>query len=212
MKLPVGDLMASARERVLRRRGLCKRVGCATMRGMLTADPQDGHGPFLLLDVEGTVSLSVSTSRSPAAHRAHRVEGPAGQVGVLRISPELPGWLAELCEVVTPVWCTTWFAPNATVGPLVGLPADMRRVPLQSASREPVPVSGSWKVPFVQRWAAREGVTELAWIDDEVRGADRELLDSAGISALLLATRPDRGIERSDVDRLLAWAQSKRCT
>ncbi len=132
-------------------------------------------------------------------------------------------WLRAVSEVVTLVWCTTWWrVANEQIAPRVGLPTDLPAVWLPRHLLD-TPQGYSAKTPLVRRWAAENQVTRLAWLDDNVADhADRIALtlpastrDSrlTGVApladALVVTVDPDQGLTEPHLDRVRRWAQRR---
>lgn len=162
------------------------------------ADPSVRNPP-LLPGVDGVLNV-LGPKASSFAIRSYEVPGPDGQPCALTIRPEIGDWLH-----------------------VVGLPGDLDQVWFPQTWID-VPLSLCRKTEYVRLWASARGADRLAWVDDEIGADDAIALekdwsatqgerrwvdafrDTAAMhEAFLVATDPDTGLTRGQVERLLEW-------
>lgn len=150
--------------------------------------------PLLLFDVDGAL---IPYGRAEAGSLV--CSGIGANAEQIRFTAELPGWLAELSDAFELAWATSWeLAANKELSPLLGLP-QLRTILFE----DEVPPGTDFKLPAIRRFVRDR---PFAWIDDVI-GNDAHAWVAAGkVLALLVQTRADRGIERDQVDELLAFA------
>ncbi len=178
--------------------------------------------PALLIDIDGPLNpWAAKPHRRPEGYSTHclnpvGIKGERWSLGhrgkLLRVwlneshGPEL----LKLGEMFDLVWASTWGSEaNRLIGPVLGLP-ELEYVNFWASSdhpEEPERVDGVyWKTPLIAEWAAGR---PFAWVDDEVREADREYLaDCPGGPALLHHVSPRLGLLEPDFEALTAWAHS----
>ncbi|MFF8512329.1 hypothetical protein ACF064_30065 [Streptomyces sp. NPDC015492] len=156
--------------------------------------------PLLFLDVDGPLIPFGASGREYPVY----APPPPPSVSPLltRLDPAQGPRLAAL--PYTLVWATTWEDDaNAWVAPRLGLPA----LPLvRWPEGDPGPGAGvHWKAPGIVAWA---GGRPFAWVDDEIRAADREWVAAHHPGrALLHRVDPQRGLTARDFEVLDAWAR-----
>lgn len=180
----------------------------------------------LLLDVDGVINrLFVGVDEIlDEGLVAHDATADDGQTYRLHVDPALGDWLSSLTSMFEFVWCTTWRNANEAISPILGLPQDLRQVPLPRHWTD-VPLNLHRKTGPVRRWAAENGLRRLAWIDDEFIGdadADallddwsdavmhskwqRDFIETPPLEdVLLLRCKPSLGITPSHIDILHEW-------
>lgn len=177
----------------------------------------------LLVDVDGVINV-IGAGVDGILDRGLVPHDAMAETGVtyrLLIDPKVGELLLGLTDLYELVWCTTWKNANAVISPLLGLPTDLRRVPLPGSWEDVTPNEGwSAKVPYIRRWAAGVGVERLAWIDDDTEPQDTRALcesfahkpsnpmvsDPPLSDVLALYIAPDRGLEWHHIQRLREWA------
>lgn len=178
----------------------------------------------LLVDVDGVLNV-IGAGVDGILDRGlvpHDAVAETGDSYRLLIDPSVGERLLSLTDIFELVWCTTWGNANEAISPLVGLPTNLRRVPIPGAWSH-VTLSTNWsaKVPFIRSWAADNGVDRLAWIDDDTGPMDTRALCTAFdrelghvmagypplLDALALHIPPHRGLEQHHVDQLREWCE-----
>lgn len=148
--------------------------------------------PLLLLDVDG-VLLVVRESWDDALDDDALDLEPT-------IHPDAPAWLAELAGSFELVWATTWEdMANRVIGPALGLPP-LPAIEFDMDRHAPTP-----KLPSVIDWV---GDRPCAWIDDDLWHDADTWAAGRSIPTLLVHVDMTLGMDRTHVDRLLAWAAS----
>jgi hypothetical protein len=137
----------------------------------------------LLMDVDGCINVLGAGAREilpPSLGgrglEPHDAVAENGFPYRLHIDPACREWLRDLANEFELVWATTWRNANEVISPLLGLPTDLRQVWFPREWFD-VPWDLCRKTPFVRRWAAENGVTELAWFDDEITDSDEFALE-----------------------------------
>jgi hypothetical protein len=177
--------------------------------------PDDGR-PLLLIDVDGVLNV-INRSQSQKTYEIFRAGATEkmSQGFTVRFRRELSGWLAELGEHFHLVWCTTWdHMANTELTQHLGLP-HLPVIPTFEASNNQgcypgLPPLIHWKTPAVIQYV---GERPFAWIDDDFSPVDqdwarRRTLDIAPTNNFPI--RPSQGLQRFQVNRLIAWAASVR--
>lgn len=178
----------------------------------------------LLLDVDGVLNVSAATP-GEARQRGlveHRAVAETGTAYRLLIDPAVGKLLLSLTDIFELVWCTTWENANEAISPLLGLPLDLRRVPIPGSWGH-VALHEGWsaKVPYIRRWAHEHGIARLAWVDDDTDPRDSRVLvtdfsrqhhhvlahDPPLLDALALGVRPERGLQEQHIKQLREWAE-----
>lgn len=176
----------------------------------------------LLVDVDGVINVSPSHGEaSDDGLVAHTVQAVNGISYRLLIHPGVGELLLSLTDIYELAWCTTWKNANQCISPLLGLPQDLRCVPMPTSLRETAAsTTCSAKVPYIRRWATDHGVESLAWIDDDIQVMDTRVLMTdfsrqrrhpmasapALLDALALKIPPERGLGADHIQRLREWA------
>lgn len=165
--------------------------------------------PTLLLDVDGV--LNAFGGRAPD----HMVQATAHSRRPYTITydPVWADWLVELGQVFDLAWCTTWLHDAPTqIAPLFKLP------PLPVVEFDPHepgrdPVTGQhrfYKLPGLLDWLAKNRPgTPWAMLDDDAwhyRDTVAWLATRGQRQALIRCPRPHLGLDRADVDAVMAWA------
>ncbi len=155
--------------------------------------------PLLLLDIDGVISLFGFDPAQPPRGSYHSIDGIphflAGEAGA---------HLHTLSEPYEQVWCSGWEEKaNEYLPHLLGLPGPL---PFLTFERAPGRADAHWKLAAID---AHAGHRALAWIDDAFNGACHEWARRRAAPTLLLATSPERGLQRKDVAELLAWADAQ---
>jgi hypothetical protein len=154
----------------------------------------------LFLDVDGPL-IPFGGPRRGGPVPADIRRAARGNPLLERLDPRHGTWLAALpCDLV---WATTWGADaNDVIAPLLGLPA----LPVVDwpEGDEPGPVH--WKTRGLVAWAAGR---PFVWVDDEIRGADRDWVAAHHPGpALLHAVDARCGLTREDVGAVAGWLRS----
>ena len=137
-------------------------------------------------------------SRAEAWGRSHR------RIKPLRVwlNPEHGPALTALDYEL--VWATTWEQEaNEFIAPVLGLPA----LPfIDWPDPRPEPGGGLyWKTPRILSWARGRA---FAWIDDEIKDADRAwVAEHHDAPALLHRVDPGVGLVAADFSALAEWAE-----
>lgn len=181
----------------------------------MTRSPASSR-PVLFLDVDGPLI----PFGSPDGHRTYEAPGAALETGghplLSRVNPALGPRLAGLpCELV---WATTWMDDaNACVAPRLGLP-DLPVVDWPEPSADDggggtgwtggrgATGATHWKTGGLVAWAAGRA---FAWVDDEIRDADRRWVSAHHPGpALLHRVDPRVGLGDPDFTVLDAWLRA----
>ncbi|MET9734372.1 HAD domain-containing protein [Streptomyces sp. NPDC006458] len=174
--------------------------------------------PLLYLDVDGPLNpYAAKPERRPEGYTTHRMapEGwlarhPAWERHRLQplrvwLNPEHGLRLRELSELYDLVWATTWCADaNTLIAPVLGLP-ELPFVDWPGMFDEG-PEGTFWKTRHVLAHAAGR---PFAWVDDELRDADRAYVaDHHPASALLHRIDARHGLRTPDFTTLRAFAHA----
>jgi hypothetical protein len=151
--------------------------------------------PVCLLDVDGVINLLAAGVREECF--AFGCDG-----FLVRSAVALPARLARLHNRFAIHWFTSWGAAASwELAPLVGLPEGLPVVDLD-AYTDP-DLNQSRKIPALTGFARDR---PLALIDDEIGADMRAWSAQRAVPTILIETHPGRGLEESQVERLLDWA------
>jgi hypothetical protein len=164
--------------------------------------------PLLLLDVDGPLNPFLMDRATAAAkgYRLYYIE-VGGTVYPVLLNPQHGTALRELADLVELVWATTWQDDaNALLSPLLGLPTDLRVIPLHADHPRDPWYRGCWKTAAVLDWVGRQ---PFAWLDDEVNRFDRDWLAARTPADVLLCNiSPGVGLTDEDFAAVRSWAES----
>jgi hypothetical protein len=156
--------------------------------------------PVWLLDVDGV--LNAARPGWGAAPRSGTAYSD-GQLFRLRWAPRLVtrirglhnGGLVEIC------WCSTWCSDADQVEGLLGLPR------LGRAWQHPIGAAAAPAAKLAATRAALDQGRRLIWTDDDAIPASGPLRDelTATGRALLIAPRPNRGLQPAHLDAIEAF-------
>ncbi len=158
-----------------------------------------------LLDVDGVINATrPGWSAAPRRGMAYCL----GDGYQMRWAPGLVRRIREVAAGgdVTVRWCTTWCAEAEQLERLFGLP------PLERAWREPISAGAAPTAKLVAARAVLAGGQRLVWTDDDALPGDsavREAL-TAGGRALLIAPRPNRGLQPEHVEAIASFLAAER--
>ena len=175
--------------------------------------------PYLLVDIDGVVSLFGRDSRPFAHMTAKRTDG-TGQItdappieGAFHVVDGIPhfrsstaaGHLQNLAHSFELVWASGWEEKADEHLPyLLGVPRGLPFVALKRRGAGAKRGAGAhWKLESVSAFA---GERALAWIDDEFNGACHRWAASRAAATLLVTTSPDRGLTEQEASTLRQWA------
>jgi hypothetical protein len=153
--------------------------------------------PMLAVDVDGVISLfgfEEAPDRSQAKFQlidgmVHCISLPAGER------------LKLLAERYDLVWATGWEdRANDSLAPLLGLP-ELPFLSFDGAARFG---SAHWKLGPLDEYAGRR---PLAWIDDSFDESCYDWAESRQAPTLLVPTNSQLGLEQSQTEAMLDWAQ-----
>jgi hypothetical protein len=153
--------------------------------------------PILAVDVDGVISLfgfQEAPDRSQAKFQlidgmVHCISLPAGER------------LKLLAERYDLVWATGWEdRANDSLAPLLGLP-ELPFLSFDGAARFG---SAHWKLGPLDEYARRR---PLAWIDDSFDESCYDWAESRQAPTLLVPTNSQLGLEQSQTEAMLDWAQ-----
>ena len=165
--------------------------------------------PILFLDVDGPLNpWQAKSHRRPDGYETHRMR-PSGWQEPWR--KPLRVWLNPqhgpqlLALPYTLVWGTTWGEEaNEWIAPHIGLPTlPVVDWPELHAKRGDGTYFKTWDL------VAYAAGRPFAWVDDEIRQADRDYVDRCHDGpALLHHVSPRLGLLPADFETLAAWAAS----
>lgn len=171
---------------------------------------------WLLVDVDGVLNLDVSNSQSKqlGLTRTRVRSWRSGWSYTLHLQTWLGDALREeRARVLSPAWCTTWFAEvedsgrPASIALVTRLGAGLPAVDLGDYEQDPL----ASKVTGIEQFFSQHPAP-FVWIDDDPAPADHERLEALAIAMqqpnLLIQCRPDQGLTREQFDRALDWADS----
>ena len=162
--------------------------------------------PFLLIDVDGPLNpYAAKATRRPDGYETHRMT-PGGWDSrrMLRVwlNPNHGRLLLDLPFEL--IWATTWMGEaNEWIGPNIGLPElPFIDFPNLFGRTE----DGTyWKTHDIVEWADGRS---FAWIDDEIKTADREYVTKHHKGdSFLHYVDPSKGLLFYDFDTLRKWAK-----
>ncbi len=160
--------------------------------------------PYLLIDVDGVVSLFGFDSTSPPPGRMALVDGLPHL-----LSEIVATRLRRLAPLYACAWCTGW-EERATdhLPDLLGLPRTWPFVPLTTDASAAAPAAGHWKLDPIDAFAGRE--RPLAWVDDRLDEACGAWAAARPGPTLLVRTDPAVGLTEADTLALESWARAPR--
>lgn len=152
--------------------------------------------PLLLVDIDGVLNPYAA------------MECPDGY-GEYQLFPNDPylhrlcalhgQWLRELTDAFEVVWASAWgCVAHEKLGSILGV-EEFPFVPMP-----PIPFPPAEKVPAIGTYALGRG---LAWLDDAIGPEARAWAAGRGEPTLLVCIDPAVGLQRADVDHLLAWSR-----
>jgi hypothetical protein len=153
--------------------------------------------PILAVDVDGVISLfgfEEAPDRSQARFQlidgmVHCISLPAGER------------LKLLAEHYDLVWATGWEdRANDSLAPLLGLP-ELPFLSFDGAARFG---SAHWKLGPLDEYAGRR---PLAWVDDSFDESCYDWAEARPAPTLLVPTNSQLGLEQSQTEAMLDWAQ-----
>lgn len=154
--------------------------------------------PLLLVDVDGVLAL-FNLAADPPVGVWHLIEGFP-----YYLATGTAALLHEAAERFDLVWCTGWEdRANDHLPRLLGTPGPL---PVVYFDRNPGRGNAHWKLAAIEAFS---GDRPVAWIDDALNEecvAWAEARTAAGTPTLLVVTEPHRGLERSHLEVLLAFA------
>ncbi len=163
--------------------------------------------PLLLIDVDGPLNpYAAQAQRRPEGYTTHRMR-PTGwtEVKPLRVwlNPAHGEELRALSRLYDLVWATTWKGEaNEWIGPHLGLP-ELPYIDWPQMHGK-APRGTFWKTQYILPYAAGR---PFAWVDDDITGYDREMVEREHLAAALLVhVDPRIGLTRPDFDALADWA------
>jgi Swiss Army Knife RNA repair-like protein len=177
-----------------------------------------GTKPFLLVDVDGVLSLF--GSRGAAARRPHAgadlaaldpIEGAFHAIDGIPhfLSSTAAAHLLELELCFELVWASGWEEKADEHLPrLLGLPRGLpfiafsRRTPAGARTTH-----AHWKLEAVSAYV---GERPLAWVDDAFNPACHEWAERRDAPTLLVSTAPEHGLTAREAQTLLRWAAELR--
>lgn len=154
--------------------------------------------PLLLLDIDGVLC--------PLVLRPPETSDPLWVTTAEFVDRAVPGWLDLLAGAFDIHWASSWGTDaNEIFGPALGL----QRLPSVIFSRGALLSRGArrtWKLADVAEYA---GARPLAWVDDELYEDANAWAHARNerVRTLLVRTSGSNGLQESDVDALLAFAQ-----
>lgn len=152
--------------------------------------------PILAVDVDGVISL-FGFEEAPGRSVA-RFELVDGMMHCISLAAG--GRLRRLAEHFDLVWATGWEEKaNFYLPSILGLP-ELPHLTFDGAARFG---SAHWKLGPLDEYGRGR---PLAWIDDNFDESCYEWARNRPDPTLLIPTDPDRGLEESHVDALIAWA------
>ena len=158
--------------------------------------PANEHVPWLLVDVDGVISLYGFDldDRPPGAWE--NVEGIHHY-----LSAAAGDHLRRLAERFELVWCTGWEEKaNEYLPRALRLPG---RLPFLTFAGAPGAGPRHWKLDAIDAHAGPD--RPVAWIDDDHAGCERWARERPG-PTLLVTSDPAVGITAAHVEELLRWA------
>jgi len=176
--------------------------------------------PFLLVDIDGVVSLFAPAGASSgggaphpfAAGRAGEADGIEGAFHAIEgiphfLSSTAAGHLLGLARAFELVWASGWEEKaNEHLPRLLGLPAALPFIPFSQATsvggRTP---QAHWKLASITAYV---GERPLAWLDDAFNAACHEWASARSAPTLLVGTLPERGLTSREARTLHRWART----
>lgn len=173
--------------------------------------------PVVAVDVDGVLAIDPALVGSEEAvrdlgYRPHLFDGPGpdGEParGTVWLNSGHGPWLAELAEAGAElVWATSWGIRAADwIAPRLGLATDW---PVLSVPAHGIRFGRSPKHAAVADWARGR---PLAWLDDVYGGKDlnwaEDRRDDDELPTLLHSIDPTRGLQRADIEAVLAWMRT----
>lgn len=187
------------------------------MKQTRIAPPLPSHAKaWLLIDVDGVLNLDVSNSQSKrlSLTRTRVRSWRSGWSYTLHLQTWLGDALREQrARVLSPAWCTTWFAEvedsgrPASIALVTRLGRDLPAVDLSDYAQDP----RASKVTGIEQFFD-EHPAPFVWIDDDPAPGDEQRLEAlaskTGQPNLLIKCKPDQGLTREQFDHALDWADS----
>ena len=153
--------------------------------------------PFLLIDIDGVVSLFGLDHRDPPPGRFVSVDGI-----VHYLSYGAAEQLLTLAQRFELAWCSGWeekadeHLPRA-----LGLPAGLSHLSFADGSDQP---GRHWKLDAIDAFAGPD--RPLAWVDDAHDESCRGWAAERAAPTLLVTTDPATGLTATHAATLNAWA------
>lgn len=172
------------------------------------------------VDVDGVIAVDPESADgveelAGKGYERHEFDRPGsdGQPvrGSVWLRAEHGAWLRELAERGAElVWATSWNQVAADwLAPRLGLPV----MPVIEVPDWGARFGWSAKRDPIHQWV---GGRPLAWIDDTWGGKEfgwaEDRRDQDGIPTLLVDIEWSRGLEREDIERVLAWLDTEVAT
>jgi hypothetical protein len=156
--------------------------------------------PYLLLDIDGVISLFGFDAHDPPAGRYQLVDGI-----VHFLSTTVAGFVHELAGSFELVWCSGWEEKADEVLPgVLGVPAGLAHLTFR---RSDGPTERHWKLAAIEALAGPR--RPVAWVDDAFDDSCHAWATERPGPTRLVQTDPAVGLTREQTADLVAWGQ--RC-
>ena len=157
--------------------------------------------PWLLLDIDGVISLFGFEAGRPPPGRYQLVNGIPHF-----LSTHAADLIAELATSFALVWCSGWEEKADEVLPAVlGLPKGLAHLSFPPANGPP---TRHWKLASVEAFVGSR--RPAAWIDDAFDDSCHAWAASRPGPTRLVQTDPAVGLTREHTAELLSWARTLR--
>jgi hypothetical protein len=159
--------------------------------------------PYLLLDIDGVISLFGFDARDPPAGRYQLVDGI-----VHFLSTTVGGFVHELAGSFELVWCSGWEEKADAVLPgVLAVPAGLAHLTFRRPNR---PTGRHWKLSAIEALAGPR--RPVAWVDDAFDDSCHAWAAERPGPTRLVQTDPAVGLTREQTGDLVAWAATLRLT
>jgi hypothetical protein len=159
----------------------------------------NSHKPFLLVDIDGVISLFGGEQLASKDGSFHSIDGMFHF-----LSATAAAHLLDLGDQFELVWCSGWEEKaNEHLPHLLGLPPEL---PYLSFERAVGRSNAHWKLAAIDAFA---GERPLAWIDDALNEACHEWAAARAAPTLLVETAPEHGLTEREAQLLRAWAREQ---